>query len=193
MRQVHWRSRPPPAAAHAQSAATVSHRAPEARVPPAFLAAPCARTQGAALNRQHHPSTTTWRATSVPKEKARMLTTPNRNRRRARVLGLAAIAAFAATAAPVHAQAPESATVTSTETSGMRYVGGNADNRVRVTLSGEHVHWSTTSCRSRPTPVRAGPRRRDQRQPASRSRCPPTGGSRSSASIPVPGTTRSPT
>src|SRR5689334_903253 len=76
-------------------------------------------------------------ALRAPKEKLFMrYITPDRGRRRGRALALGAIAAFAATAAPVHAQAPGSAKVTSTETAGMRYIGGDADNNVRFTLSG---------------------------------------------------------
>ena len=61
---------------------------------------------------------------------------PRGYRNTARLLVLGATAAFATTAAPVHAQAPGNATVRSIESAGMLYVGGNADNNVRITLSG---------------------------------------------------------
>ena len=61
---------------------------------------------------------------------------PRGYRNTARLLVLGATAAFATTAAPVHAQAPGNATVRSIEAAGMLYVGGNADNNVRITLSG---------------------------------------------------------
>jgi len=60
---------------------------------------------------------------------------PRGYRNTARLLLLGATAAFATTAAPVHAQAP-SPTVTSTASQGMRYIGNAADNNVRVTLAG---------------------------------------------------------
>lgn len=50
-------------------------------------------------------------------------------------LVLGVLAAVVMTTAPAHAQVP-SASVTSSETSGMRYVGGAADNDVRFTVVG---------------------------------------------------------
>lgn len=53
-----------------------------------------------------------------------------------RWLVLGSLAAILAAAAPAHAQVP-SATVRSIEDSGLRFVGGNGDNNVRFSITGE--------------------------------------------------------
>jgi hypothetical protein len=102
---------------------------------------------------------------AAPEEKLLMHhTTPNRTRKRGRVFLLAAIAAFAATAAPAHAQAPGSAKVTSTESAGMRSSAATRTTTFASRSQAAPSSW-TTSSRSRPAP---GARRSPATRPKSR-------------------------